>query len=195
MTTGAAKKRATYADLYTIPETWVGQIIDGELVAHSRPAVPHSMAELGLAGDLFSLFQRGRGGPGGWWILSEAELHLADDILVPDVAGWRRERMPIPPAAPYVTLAPDWLCEVLSPGTAAVDRVRKLPIYSREQVRHVWFVDPIAKTLEVLRVDGTAWLLVQTFSGDERARAEPFDAVELELSAYWLPEASAPAAP
>src|SRR5690606_18051551 len=130
-------------------------------------------------------FARGRGGPGGWVILFEPELHLSGHVLVPDLAGWRRERMPEMPEVPAFELAPDWVCEVLSPHTVARDRVRKLPIYAQQRVRHVWLVDPDAKTLEVFRLDGDGWRLVGTWEGDARLRAEPFDAVELELGGLW----------
>ena len=118
-------------------------------------------------------------------ILPEPELHLVEDVLVPALAGWRRERLPVIPAAAYVTLAPDWLAEVLSPSTAAIDRALKLPIYARERVGHVWFVDPLAKLLEVFRLDGEGYRLVTTFLGDVRVRAEPFDAIELDLASLW----------
>jgi Uma2 family endonuclease len=125
------------------------------------------------------------GRPGGWILLDEPELHFHGDILAPDLAGWRRERMPELPDAAAFELAPDWVCEVLSPSTSALDRADKLPIYAREGVRHAWLVDPIARTLEVLRLEGANWLLVGTWSGDVDVRAEPFDAIELELGVLW----------
>src|SRR5687767_10568546 len=108
-----AKKPATYSDLLALPENVVGAILDGELVAAPRPAFGHARVGSGRGGDLMGPFDRGRGGPGGWWILHEVELHLGPDVLVPDLAGWRRTRMPKPPAPtePFVSLAPDWLCE------------------------------------------------------------------------------------
>ena len=181
-----AKKPATYEDLLALPDNVIGQIIDGDLVASPRPAVPHAQAATALVEDLGGPFSRGRGGPGGWWLLFEPELHLGRDVLVPDVAGWRRERLPALPREPYLTVAPDWLCEVLSPGTRGIDRVRKLPIYAREHVSHVWLVDPEERTLEVFRLQDSQYLLVVTFDGDERVRAEPFDQIELELGALWL---------
>lgn len=185
------KRPATYEDLVALPEHQVGQIIDGELIAQPRPASRHARASSALVAGLFNPFDLRRGGPGGWWLLHEPELHLGEDVLVPDLAGWRRDRMPEVPDTPYFTLSPDWVCEVLSPSTAALDRSRKKRIYAREGVGHVWLVDPQARTLEVFRLSGGQWLEQGTWSDDERVRAEPFEAVELELGVLWLPEAKA----
>jgi len=180
------KKRATYEDVVNAPDHMVAEVIDGDLLLFPRPARPHAVASSALGEELGPPFKRGRGGPGGWIILNEPEFHFGEDILVPDLAGWRRERMPvITTEVPYFSLSPDWLCEVLSPSTAAVDRVRKLPIYAREKVGHVWLVDPLLRTLEVLRRQERAWLVVATFQGDAKIRAEPFDAIELELGILW----------
>ena len=111
---------------------------------------------------------------------------MGGDIVVPDLAGWRRERMPEIPDDTAFTLAPDWICEVLSPHTARLDRVKKLPIYAREKVAWAWLVDPVLKTLEVLRLEGPSWLLVAAYAGDDKVRAQPFDAIELELAGLWL---------
>lgn len=180
-----AKRRATYEDLLAVPDHQVAEILDGELFTSPRPASPHARAASDLGSELIFPFDKGRGGPGGWIILFEPELHLGEHVLVPDLAGWRRERMPEMPHVPAFELAPDWICEVLSPSTVARDRVRKLPIYAKERVRHVWLVDPDAQTLEVFRLDGEGWRLVGTWEGDARLRAEPFDAVELELGGLW----------
>ena len=184
------KKAATYEDLVALPENVVGEIIQGELVVSPRPAFAHAHAAGALGADLGSPFFRGKGGPGGWWILPEIELHLENDVLVPDLAGWRRERMPKPPAPrePFITVAPDWVCEILSPATARVDRRLKLPVYARAQVANVWLIDPLLRTLEVLRCQREGWLLVATFSEREQVRVEPFDAVELDLGALWPEE-------
>ena len=184
--TAPAGRRATYDDLLRLPDNVIGEIVDGELIASPRPALPHSHATSALGGELLPPFGRGRGGPGGWWILDEPELHLGPDVLVPDLAGWRRERLPTIPAEPFLALAPDWACEVLSPSTARLDRVRKLRVYAREGVGHVWLVDPAARTLEILRRDGEAWVLAATHAEAERVRAEPFGAIELELAALWI---------
>ncbi len=180
------QRRATYADLERLPENMVGQIIDGELIATPRPASPHALAASVLHGDLSAPFHRGQGGPGGWWILVEPELHLGADVLVPDLAGWRRERMPQVPNVAAFELAPDWVCEVLSPATETVDRVRKTRIYARRQVRHFWIINPLLKSLEVYRLTGDAWTLHSTHEANEKVRAEPFDAVEIDLSALWI---------
>jgi Uma2 family endonuclease len=182
-----AKKPATYEDLLALPDNVIGQIIDGELVVSPRPAVPHAQAASALLTDLGPPYGRGRGGPGGWWLLFEPELHLDRDVLVPDVAGWRRARVTSLPPEPYLTVAPDWVCEVLSPSTRGVDRVRKLRIYAREHVPHVWLVDPEARTLEVFRLQDSQYLVAATFDGDAPVRAEPFEQIELELGALWLP--------
>jgi len=180
-----AKRCATYDDLLALPENVIGEILDGVLYSQARPASPHAIAASHLGGELYSPFHRGRGGPGGWVILDEPELHLHGDVLVPDLAGWRRARMPEIPEASAFELAPDWVCEVLSPSNAAHDRVRKLPAYARERVKHAWLVDPASRTLEVFTLEGERWVLVGTWDGDARVRAEPFDAIELELGALW----------
>jgi Uma2 family endonuclease len=136
-----------------MPDRVVAEIIDGELFTSPRPAPRHAQAQTRLSAALNSPFDLGRGGPGGWRILSEPELHFGPDVLVPDIAGWRRERMPRLPETAYFALAPDWVCEVLSPSTARLDRAKKLPVYVREQVARCWLVDPIARTLEILRLE------------------------------------------
>ena len=176
---------ATYADIEALPPNMVGEIVQGVLYANPRPATPHARAASRLGGELGGPFDRGRGGPGGWILLDEPELHFADDVLVPDVGGWRRERMPEMPHAAFITLAPDWVCEVLSPSTTKLDRTAKLPVYARERVSHVWLVDPLAKTLEIYRLDGDTYRLVGTHAEDKMIRAEPFDAIEIELGALW----------
>jgi len=180
-----AKRRATYDDLCALPEHVVGEIIDGELVVSPRPAPIHANATSTIGGDLGPPFGRGRGGPGGWWILDEPELHLGEDVLVPDIAGWRKSRMPALPLTAYFALAPDWVCEVLSPSTVAVDRARKLRIYAREKILDLWLVDPQARTLEVFHLGEAGWILTAVHHGDEVVRVEPFAAVELELAAWW----------
>jgi Uma2 family endonuclease len=179
------KKPATYADLEALPSHLVGEIIDGELIASPRPALLHAVAASRLGIEVGGPFDRGKGGPGGWIILDEPELHIIGQVLVPDLAGWRRERMPEVPDAGASELAPDWVCEVLSPGTAKIDRARKMRHYAAASVRHVWLVDPLATTLEIYRLDSEGWRLVETHAGDVAIRPEPFDAVELQLSSLW----------
>jgi Uma2 family endonuclease len=186
-----ARRRATYEDLLKVPDILIAEIIDGELITSPRPAFPHARAASVMTQDLGPFDRRpgGPGGPGGWWILFEPELHLGLDVLVPDLAGWRRERMPVLENVPYTELAPDWVCEIVSPSTGRVDRVRKMPVYAREQVRHVWLVDPLQRTLEVYRLEGPRWVLVSTHDGEEHVRAEPFEAIALDINRWWLEEA------
>ena len=176
---------ATYEDLVALPDTFVAEIINDELHASPRPASRHGRAGTILGGRLTPAYDEGRGGPGGWWIQYEPELHLGRDVLVPDWAGWRRSRMPTWPDAAFFTLAPDWICEILSPSTASLDRGKKLAIYAREHVAHVWLVDPVACTLEVLRPENGGWTTLATHEGAVVVRAEPFADIELDLGALW----------
>jgi Uma2 family endonuclease len=176
---------ATYEDLVTVPEVLVAEIVDGELWTSPRPAPRHAVAYARLVSLLEPPFGQGRGGPGGWIVLAEPELHLGNDVLVPDLAGWRRARMPQVPDTACFALAPDWACEILSPSTAVLDRTRKLRVYAREGVCHVWLVDPDTRTIEVLVLEASRWVVVDTYGADQAARIEPFDAVELELGVLW----------
>lgn len=185
--TAWVKKPATYADLEALPEHQVGELLDGELYASPRPRVRHALTASMLTTQLGTSFARGLGGPGGWWLLVEPELHLGSDVLVPDLAGWRRERVPRLPDVVGVTLVPDWVCEVLSPTTARLDRARKLPRYARAGVEHAWVVDPLNRSLEAYRRDGERWQLTAVHGGNEDARVEPFDAVALQLAELWQP--------
>jgi Uma2 family endonuclease len=179
------KRDATYDDIVALPDHVVGEIVDGELHVSPRPASPHARASSKLGNQLGPPFDDGRGGPGGWIILDEPELHEGKNVLVPDLAGWRRERMPAMPDAAWFELSPDWLCEVLSPSTARFDRDKKLKRYLAIRVTHVWLIDPIARTLEVLEHDPAGYRIVDVFSGDAKVCARPFDAIELELGALW----------
>lgn len=169
-----------------MPEHLVAEIVAGERITSPRPAVAHTNAASNLGFILGGPFRFGIQGPGGWVILNEPGLHLCEDVLVPDLAGWRRERMPrVPVDASAFTLPPDWICEVLSPSTEALDRARKMPVYAREQVAYAWLVDPLVRTLEVYHLEGSRWVLLGTFMDNAKVRAEPFDAVELDLSVLW----------
>jgi Uma2 family endonuclease len=183
--------RATLADLEAVPPPQVAELIRGVLYTFPRPAPKHARAASRLGRHL-GPFDDDPGEPGGWVILDEPELHFPDpsapgesDAVAPDLAGWRRERLPELPETAYFTLAPDWICEVLSPSTAALDRAEKMPLYAREGVRHVWLIDPIARTLEVFSLEGGRWVLVAVHRDAVRVRAEPFDAIELDLSVLW----------
>jgi Uma2 family endonuclease len=160
---GEPRRRATYEDLMQVPDTKVAEIVDGELFVSPRPALPHAYA---------------------------ATL-LGADVVVPDWAGWRRERVPVFPRVPFFTLAPDWICEVISSSAGRLDRSRKMGVYAREGVGHLWFVDPLAQTVEVYRWEAGRWMVVVTHAGDETARIEPFGAVELRLARWWPPPAPA----
>jgi len=178
-------KRATYEDVLNAPEHQVAEILDGELILSPRPALRHSRASSTLGVLLGDPFDRGHGGPGGWWLLDEPELHLAEDVVVPDIAGWRHERLPTIPDANWLSLPPDWVCEVLSPSTARIDRGRKLPIDARAAVGHVWLLDHVERTPEVLRPRDVTWPILAVFTGEAPVRAKPFDAIDLDLGALW----------
>ena len=184
------QRRATYADLLAVPSHKVAEIINGELRALPRPAPKHAQASSDLGVLLGGPFRFGLGGPGGWRILDEPEIHFGavglEDILVPDLAGWRLERLPELPQEAYFTLAPDWVCEILSPSTAADDRADKMPIYAREGIAYLWLIDPIARTLEIFKLGADGhWILLGIHRGAARVRAAPFDAIELDLSPLW----------
>ncbi len=180
----AVTGQASYDDILGLPEHVTGEILSGQLYAQPRPNSRHARVETGLARDLFGPFDRGSDGPGGWVILVEPELHLGAHVMVPDLAGWKRERLVEIPDGP-IDAVPDWACEILSPSTAVKDRKIKLPLYSKLGVGHVWIVDPLAKTIEILRNGGEHWILLATFSDQDHMRAEPFDAIELELRHLW----------
>lgn len=180
-----SRRPATYADVLAAPAHTIAEVLDGELHVQPRPAAAHAAAASALGEELGPPFKRGRGGPGGWILLDEPELHLGPDICVPDLAGWRRERMPVIERTAFFTLAPDWIAEVTSPSTAKFDRTDKLRIYAREAVAWVWLVDPLARTLEVLRRGSEGWIVRAAFRDEVRVRAEPFDAIELDLAILW----------
>jgi Uma2 family endonuclease len=184
---GRGKKPATYEDIEALPVGWVGELIEEELVASPRPATRHLRVASRLGIVLGVSFELGQEGPGGWWFFDEPELHFGNDVLVPDLAGWRRERVPSPPEAPWLTVAPDWICEVLSPSTWAVDRVRKMPLYHRAGVGHAWLIDPLRRTLEVYRAGEGTWQRTQLYEGNATVWAEPFDSAPLEMGLLWLP--------
>lgn len=163
----------------------VAELVEGELWTNPRPSPRHANASSILGGYLIPSYGKRGGGPGGWLILDEPEFHLVRDVLVPDMAAWRRERLPTLPETVGIGVPPDWICEVVSPSTTRLDRVRKMPIYACEGVRHIWLVDPIAKTLEGYGLEGGRWVLLQTAGGDDLVRAEPFAEVEIDLLALW----------
>jgi len=191
------RKPVSYTDLLALPDHLVGEILDGELIASARPASRHAMASSTAGGDLSGAFHRkpgGSGGPGGWWIVDAPELHLGRHVLVPDLAGWRRDRMPVWPDVAYFELAPDWACEVVSPASVRRDRVQKSRIYLECGVQWLWLVDPAQRLVEVLRHAGEHWILQGAWVGDDvEARIPPFDAIAIDLTRWWPEEAATPA--
>ena len=176
---------ATYQDVLDAPTNRVAELVTGALHLQPRPAARHGLASSYLGIEVGGPFGRGRGGPGGWWIIDEPELHLGDDVLVPDIAGWRRERMPDFPDTAAIDLAPDWVCEVLSRGTRQFDLTEKRTIYGKTGVGHLWFVDPTARTLEAFENKDGAWTLLTALKDDDPVSVPPFDAIEFSLSALW----------
>jgi len=182
-----ALREAQYEDLFDLPDNLIGEILNGQLITQPRPAPKHARASSIIGGELVPPYDQGRSGPGGWWILFEPELHLGRHIMVPDLAGWRRERMPSFPEEAYFTLAPDWVCEVLSPGTARTDRVVKMPIYAQQGVEWLWLVEPILHTLEVFRLHEGHWLLEAAWQEADEVSAPPFDGIAFSLGGLWVP--------
>jgi Uma2 family endonuclease len=176
---------ATYADLEALPPHVVGEILFGVLHSHPRPSPRHAMATAELQTELGAPFGRGKGGPGGWIFLTEPELHLEANVVVPDIAGWRRERLPRLPETAWLETAPDWVCEVLSPATQRIDRTDKLSAYAAAGVGHAWYVDPTARTLEVFKLVGDKWLLAATFKDADAVCAPPFEAHTFSLAVLW----------
>jgi Uma2 family endonuclease len=182
----AAERYATYEDLCRVPDHLVAQIIHGQLITLPRPAPKHALASSALGGMLYPPMGSGSGGgPGGWWIFDEPELHLGPEILVPDLAGWRRERMPSLPETAFFELPPDWVCEVLSPSTARMDRADKLPIYAEYGIQYAWLADPDAQTLEIFVLKDAHWSLEQVYKEAAEVCAPPFEAVRFSLAGLW----------
>lgn len=186
--TEEVRRKASYRDVLNAPPHLVAEVLAGEFYTQPRPSPILAQATSSLAEALGPPFKRGKGGPGGWIILFEPELHLGPgpDIIVPDLAGWRRETLPEIPEAAFVSVVPDWVCETLSPSTRARDRVLKMRIYARERVPYVWLVDPEACTLEVFRLDGDHYSLSESYVDGVEVRAEPFEAVPIDLSVLWM---------
>jgi len=194
MSEPAAKRpAATRADLERLPANVLGEIIDGVLYTFPRPRPPHARAIGKIVADLDAPYDRARSGPGGWWILPEPGVELADSPeVVPDVAGWRRERMPDLPTG-AITLAPDWACEILSPSTRQHDHRIKRPFYARVGVQYLWFVDLDAQTLSVSRLERGRWVELGVWGDNDRVHAEPFGDVEIALADWWPAPAQAAA--
>lgn len=181
------KPRATYQDVLDAPAHKVAEIINGDLHVSPRPGLPHASVASSIMLELGPPFGRGRGGPGGWIILVEPELHLGEDILVPDLAGWRRERMSLVPDAAFATVPPDWVCEVLSMSTETTDRIEKMPIYASAGIGYAWLVNPTRHTLEAYRRSASGkWTTVGLHKDTDRVRVEPFEAIEIDLAMLWI---------
>ena len=187
----ATQPEDLYAQLEALPENLTGEIINGWLYTQARPTGRHGLAGSALTMDIGSAYHRGRGGPGGWWILDEPELHFIRDteVLVPDLAGWRRERMPRLPSDHRFDVVPDWVCEIASPSTARKDRFTKMPVYARYGVSYLWLVDPVARTLEAFALREERWTVIGLFQDEAIVSVEPFADIGLELGALWEPAA------
>ena len=177
--------RATYQDVLDAPAHRIAEIVEGVLHTHPRPAMPHALASSVLGRRVGTAYHDKIGGPGGWWIIDEPELHLGEDVLVPGLAGWCRERMPDYPETAYVALAPDWVCEVLSVSTRRLDLHGKRPIYAREGVPHLWLVDPAHRALEAFELHDGRWALIASAKDDDPICIRPFDAVTFSLGDLW----------
>jgi Uma2 family endonuclease len=175
-----------YEQLEQLPASITGQIVNGQLHTSPRPSGPHGLVTSILGMDIGAAYHRGRNGPGGWWIIDEPECHLPTrDVCVPDIAGWRRETMPAIPQDHRFVVVPDWVCEVISPSTANLDRAEKLPLYAHCGVAHLWLIDPIAKTVEILQLVDGNYLLLHTCGGNGAFSAPPFDAISIDMTALW----------
>jgi Uma2 family endonuclease len=187
---GAGSKRATYDDLLALPEGTRAEVIAGRLESGPSPLPEHSRALGSLSELIGGPYDRrhGRGGPGGWWILGEVDVRLTPhDIVVPDVSGWRRERLPEPWGRRPIDVVPDWLCEILSPSNAAHDRVTKATLYAEHGVRFYWMIDPAERVLEAFRLVDGLWMRIGSYDGSAVARIAPFEDVELELALLFPP--------
>ncbi|MBK1632468.1 hypothetical protein CKO31_17320 [Thiohalocapsa halophila] len=183
----ARAESSLYQQLESLPPGLIGEILNGQLHTQPRPTGRHAYAASALVAELFTSFSKGRGGRGGWWIIDEPELHLLEDVEVdvPDIAGWRRERMPSVPDGHRFTVVPDWVCEILSSSTESKDREIKLPIYARFGVAFAWPLDPRKRTLETDALDDGAWRETGRFADRDQVRAPPFDAVVIALDGLW----------
>ena len=180
-----AKRPATYQDVLDAPPGMIAELVNGALHLHPRPATRHARASFKIAARLDDPYENGVGGPGGWFFAIAPELHLGDDVLVPDLAGWRRERMGAFPDAPAIDLPPDWVCELLSPGTRRFDLTEKRALYGARSVGHLWLIDPNEATLEAFALRGGAWVLLGTVGGSDEVRLPPFEAIGFPLAGLW----------
>ncbi|MEM5787457.1 MAG: Uma2 family endonuclease [Syntrophobacteraceae bacterium] len=188
-----AKEKATYEDLYKIPDNLIGEIIDGELIVTPRPSRKHVICTTALGALVTAPYQFGQGnGPGGWIFAIEPEIGLGEQILVPDLAGWKRERFPVEEDHNWISAAPDWVCEILSPSTFRIDKVKKMPIYAHHGVAHIWLIDPVAMTMDAFGLESGRWVLLGSFAENDKVRAEPFQEIEIHLGTLWLESPQSP---
>ena len=181
---------ATYQDVLDAPEHKVAEIIEGTFYLSPRPAPLHAVANKGVMCGLAPLFHLSKGGAGGWWILIEPEIHIGDNVTVPDITGWKHNPMPEHPYdTPYFTATPDWVCETLSATTRSLDLDWKRPLYAREGVGHLWLVDPIDRTLEAFELRDGEWVPIAALKGDEPVSVPPFETITFSLGDLWWPEA------
>jgi Uma2 family endonuclease len=183
-----ARRRATQADFWAIPDgVRFHELIDGVLIEKATPSGEHGVAQAGVVGAVHGPFQRpsGRGGPGGWWIATEVEVLLGDEIVRPDVVGWRRERHPERPTGTPINVRPDWICEIVSPSHPTDDTIKKLRLYHRAGVPHYWLVDSRDSTLTVMRWNEAGYVTLLRAERGETVRAEPFDAIEIVVGTLF----------
>jgi len=180
-----AKKWATYDDLYNIPENMTGEIIDGELIVSPRPSPEHMFISSFVGGKLFTHYY-GRGGPNEWIILDETEIKLESDTFVPDIAGWKKERFLKPKSQNWVSVTPDWVCEVISPSSFRHDRITKMGLYAKHRIPYFWLIDPRDRLLQVFKLEAGGWLIIGNYAENEKVRAKPFQEIEIDLTNLWL---------
>jgi Uma2 family endonuclease len=177
--------KATYDDIVALPDSKIGEIVEGELYASPRPALRHAKIAVSLVVALGTRFSREQLGSKGWHILFEPEVHLGDEVFVPDLAGWRIERLASIPDTAWAETAPDWVCEILSPSTGHYDRGVKLPAYARHGVSYAWIVDPSSRRIETFVREGAEWRSTGSWPGNGEVAAPPFESVAIDLGAIW----------
>jgi Uma2 family endonuclease len=187
-----ALRPTLYEQLEALPEGLTGEILNGQVHTQPRPSGPHARVASRFARTIGRSYDDGIDGPGGWWIFVKPEVHFRRDVevAVPDLAGWRRERMPHPPRDQRFEVVPDWVCEILSPSTASKDRQVKMPLYASYAVAFVWLVDPQARTLEAYELLDGDWQKFGRFTDADQVAVPPFEAVMIDLDGLWLPAGS-----